>query len=198
MYISGGRIDKIRLLDLTLTALRNSSALRRASLDSGVMQFNVSGLLTGSVGDELRFHFANETLESDGVLFHEVEARGKLMRTDRTVFADVKVEAQFDAECSRCLVDTVMPLSLSFAEEFRPLNADLMASHRGWFEDYGTEETDKALIIDSANVLDISTALWQGLSAAMPMNPLCDSTCKGMCASCSADLNTGNCICHPG
>lgn len=191
-----GRIDKIHQLELTLTGLRNSSAPRRAYSDSNAMLFNVSGLLTGSVGDEFRFHFANETLESDGLLFHEVEARGKLMRTDRTVFADVKVEARFDVECSRCLVDTVMPLSLSFAEEFRPSNADLMASHRGWFEEYGTDENDEALIIDTANVLDISTALWQGLSAALPMNPLCDPACKGMCSSCSADLNIGSCKCQ--
>lgn len=181
-----------------MIALRNSSALRCAYSDSSAMLFNVSGLLTGSVGDELRFHFANETLESDGLSFHEVEARGKLMRTDRTVFADVKVEAQVDAECSRCLVDTVMALSFNFAEEFKPSNADLMASHRGWFEEYVTEENDEALIIDSANVLDISTALWQGLSAAMPMNPLCDPTCKGMCSRCLADLNVGSCMCQSG
>ncbi len=160
------------------------------------MLFNVSGLLTGSVGDELRFHFANETLESDGLSFHEVEARGKLMRTDRTVFADIKVGAQFDAECSRCLVNTVMPLRLDFVEEFRPLNVDLLASHRGWIEDYGTDENDEALTIDSTNVLDISTALWQELSAAMPMNPLCDPACKGMCSGCSADLNAGSCKCQ--
>ena len=185
-------------MELILIALRNSSAHQGASLDSNAMLFNVSGLLTGSVGDELRFHFANKALESDGLSFHEVDARGKLIRTDRTVFADVKVEAQVDAECSRCLADTVMPLSLDFAEEFRPLNVDLLANHRGWFEDYGTDENDEALIIDSANVLDISTALWQGLSAAMPMNPLCDPACKGMCSSCSADLNAGNCICQSG
>ena len=162
------------------------------------MQFNVSGLLTGSVGDELRFHFANETLESDGLSFHGVEARGKLMRTDRTVFADVMVDAQFDAECSRCLIDTVMPLRLNFVEEFRPSNVDLMANYRGWFDDYGTDENDEALTIDSMNVLDISTALWQGLSAAMPMNPLCDPACKGMCSECSADLNADGCKCKAG
>ena len=77
----------------------------------------------------------------------------------------------------------------------RPLNVDLMASHRGWFDEYGTYENDEALTIDSTNVLDISTALWQGLSAAMPMNPLCDPTCKGICARCSAHLNVVNCKC---
>jgi uncharacterized protein len=162
------------------------------------MLFNVSGLLTGTVGDELRFHFANETLESDGLSFHEVEARGKLMRTDRTVFADIKVKAEFDGQCSRCLVNTVMPLRLDFVEEFRPLNVDLLARYRGWFEDCETDENDEALTIDSTNVLDISTALWQGLSAAMPMNPLCDPACKGMCSSCSADLNAGSCKCQAG
>jgi uncharacterized metal-binding protein YceD (DUF177 family) len=146
------------------------------------MLFNVSALLTGSVGDEMRFHFAHETLQNDGLSFREVQARGKLMRTDRTVFADMSVEAVFDAECSRCLNDTEMTLSMNFAEEFVPLNVDLMASHRGWFDDYGRYENDEALTIDSSNELDISTALWQGLSAAMPMSPLCDPSCKGICA----------------
>ena len=162
------------------------------------MLFNVSGLLTGSVGDEIRFHFAHETLQNEGLSFREVEARGKLMRTDRTVFADVKVNAEFDAECSRCLNETVALLSLDFVEEFRPHNVDLMTSHRNWFDEYGTDENDEALTIDPTNVLDISTALWQGLSAAMPMNPLCNPECKGMCAECSADLNTGACICAVG
>lgn len=162
------------------------------------MLFNVSALLTGSVGDELRFHFAHETLQNEGLSFQEVEARGKLMRTDRTVFADVKVNAEFDAECSRCLRDTVALLSLDFAEEFRPHNVDLMTSHRDWFDDHGTDEKDEALTIDPTNVLDISTALWQGLAAAMPMNPLCDPECKGMCAGCSVDLNAGTCKCAVG
>ena len=178
--------------------LRVSSVPRRAISDSGSMLFNVAGLLTGSVGDEIRFHFAHGTLENDGLSFREVEARGKLMRTDRTVFADMRVEAVFDAECSRCLVDTVMPLRLNFAEEFKPLNVDLMAGYRGWCDEYGTYEKDEALTIDTTNVLDISTALWQELSAAMPMNPLCDVSCKGMCVRCSADLNTGTCSCSIG
>ena len=160
------------------------------------MHFNVSGLLTGSVGDEIRFHFAHETLDNDGLSFREVEARGKLMRTDRTVFAEMKVEAQLDAECSRCLVDTVTHLSLDFVEEFKPLNTDLMHRDPGWFDQYESTENDEALTIDSTNVLDISTALWQGLSAAMPMNPLCRPSCQGMCAGCSADLNLSKCACQ--
>ncbi len=159
------------------------------------MLFNVSALLTGSVGDEIKFHFADEILEIDDLLFREVEARGKLMRTDRTVFADLKVKAVVDAECSRCLVETETPISIDFAEEFRPINVDLMQNHRNWFDEFGTYETDEALTIDSTNLLDISTALWQGLSAAMPMNPLCDSNCKGLCTGCSADLNIKTCNC---
>ena len=159
------------------------------------MLFNVSALLTGSVGDEIRFHFADETLKNDDLTFQEVEARGKLMRTDRTVFADMKVKATVDAECSRCLAEIDTTISLDFAEEFRPINIDLMQNHRNWFDEYGTDANDEALTIDSTNVLDISTALWQGLSSAMPMNPLCDPNCKGLCAGCSSDLNTATCRC---
>lgn len=162
------------------------------------MLFNVSALLTGSVGDEIRFHFANETLEQEDLLFRDVETRGKLMRTDRTVFADLKVKAVVDAECSRCLVDTETSISIDFAEEFRPTNVDLMQNHRNWFDEYGTDDNDEALTIDATNVLDISTALWQGLMAAMPMNPLCNPECKGMCAGCSVDLNASACTCAVG
>lgn len=119
----------------------------------------------------------------------------KLMRTDRTVLADLRVDALTDTECSRCLIDTVLPLSLDFAEEFKPINTDLVSGHRDWFDEHWALESDDALTIAATNVLDISTALWQGLSAAMPMNPLCDAKCRGMCADCSADLNLDACRC---
>ncbi len=164
-------------------------------LNCASMLFNVSSLLTGAVGDEMRFHFAHETLENDGQLFWEVEARGKLMRTDRTVFAQMRVEALFDAECSRCLLETAVPLELDFSEEFRPVNIDLMASHRGWFDDYGTRENDEALIIDSGNILDMSTALWQNLNSVMPLAPLCEPECKGLCSECARNLNIDECGC---
>ena len=188
-------IDKVRLGGLTLLGLRESSACLRALWNTGDMLFNVSSLLTGSVGDEIRFHFADETVGNEGIEFRNVEARGRLMRTDRTVFADLKVKAECETDCSRCLIETVAPLSLDFTEEFRPENTDLMASHRDWFEDFGTDLVDDALTIDSGNVLDISIALWQALCAAMPMNPLCDPDCKGMCTDCSADLNRQKCAC---
>ena len=162
------------------------------------MLINVSALLTGSVGDEIRFHFADEAIEQEDLLFREVETRGKLMRTDRTVFADLKVRAVVDAECSRCLVDIESQIDIDFAEEFRPTNFDLMQSRRNWFDEYGTDERDEALTIDPTNVLDISTALWQGLAAAIPMNPLCRTECKGICAECSIDLNAGTCRCTVG
>ena len=164
------------------------------------MIFNVAGLMTGPVGGELRFHFENETVEHDRRRFRDVVARGRLMRTDCTVYADLKASAVFDAECSRCLDDAATQLNIEFQEEFSATNTDLMRNERAWLDDIDAESgdgNDEALTIDADNVLDLATPLWQALSAAMPMNPLCRPECRGLCAGCSADLNHRTCRCQP-
>ncbi len=158
------------------------------------MLFNVAGLLNGSVGDEIKFHFAHETLELEGLSFNEIEARGKLMRTDRTVFVQAAVKATSDTECARCLELTAIEIDLEFEEEFEPSNVDLvlrrhMSRHEDDFE-------DDALTIDGSNVLDMSQSLWQSLNSAMPMRPLCNDSCFGLCPECSTNLNYAACKCQ--
>ncbi|MGH2730855.1 MAG: YceD family protein, partial [Actinomycetota bacterium] len=33
------------------------------------------------------------------------------------------------------------------------------------------------------------------LTLALPLNPVCRASCKGLCAHCGADLNRGPCNC---
>ncbi len=157
------------------------------------MQFNVSGLLTGSVGEQMKVDLVQAKLEIDGARFQDVEARGRLMRTDRTVLAQMQVTALIDAECSRCLTDIETPVGLFLEDEFKPANVGLTIRRGDWFEE---SDDDDALTIDSKNVIDLSAAIWQGLNSAKPMNPLCDVECRGLCIGCATDLNTHPCRCE--
>jgi uncharacterized protein len=83
-------------------------------------------------------------------------------------------------QCARCLTEFSSPLDLEVCELFvRP-------GHRGSDEDAyrvtGTEIHLEPLLRDS-------------LSLSLPLRPLCRTDCKGICATCGADLNAGPCLC---
>lgn len=156
------------------------------------MYFNVSGLLRGRVGGTRRFHFAGERLDYSGMVFREIDARGVLTRTDGAVLVEVSVVAICDVECARCLADAEVRLDVEFAEEFVPINLDLVA--RRWRDRMADESVDE-LLIDESNMLDLSVPLWQSLRAGMPLVALCSASCAGICAKCYGDRNFGDCRC---
>ena len=43
--------------------------------------------------------------------------------------------------------------------------------------------------------LDLGAILWEEFVVALPVKPLCDEACKGMCPRCGHDLNKGDCGC---
>lgn len=158
------------------------------------MIFNVAALLNGHTGEMIKFHFAHETLRYEAMNFIEVEAQGKLMRTDRTVLAQADVKALAESQCARCLKHADIKLDLNFAEEFLPTSIDLIARRHIWHDD-AYQDTDEALTISESNILDMSVALSQSLAASMPMMPLCRNNCKGLCQQCSQNLNIATCEC---
>ena len=44
--------------------------------------------------------------------------------------------------------------------------------------------------------LDIGAILWEEFALNLPVKPLCSEGCKGMCAKCGQNLNTGACTCE--
>ena len=44
-------------------------------------------------------------------------------------------------------------------------------------------------------VLDLSEAVRQYALLALPMKPLCQEDCAGLCPQCGANLNGGSCSC---
>ncbi|MGH2750266.1 MAG: YceD family protein [Actinomycetota bacterium] len=43
--------------------------------------------------------------------------------------------------------------------------------------------------------IDLEPMVRDAVTLALPLNPLCREDCKGLCASCGADLNQGACDC---
>jgi uncharacterized metal-binding protein YceD (DUF177 family) len=46
--------------------------------------------------------------------------------------------------------------------------------------------------------IDLSTEIADALRLCLPMKPLCQTGCKGLCSHCGANLNHKTCDCQPG
>jgi uncharacterized protein len=129
----------------------------------------------------------------DGQLAAVEPARGhvKLTRTNTGVLVDAELHSAIALDCSRCLVELTVPVDVRFSEEFQPV-VDV---------DTGLpvpEPEDRAVFtIDESHELDMGEAFRQYVLLALPMAPLCDAACAGLCPQCGRNLNEGPCQCAP-
>ena len=54
---------------------------------------------------------------------------------------------------------------------------------------------DTSAIINNDNILDLSEIIRQCALLSIPIKPLCNPNCIGLCAICGQNLNDGTCIC---
>ena len=154
------------------------------------MIFNVSGLLSGTLGESRQHEIENEQLTVADRLLTHINGPIYLIRTDRTVILDADITAVTQETCSRCLEAAPVNIRVKMDEEFYPLNIDLMD-----YRDSTSQDNDPSLIIDKRNVLDLTEGLGQALVAAIPIAPLCKDECLGICTICAANRNLIDCSC---
>jgi len=91
------------------------------------------------------------------------------------------VKAAVRLTCSRCIKEFLLQIEGRFEEKYR-LHGDAPAG--------GNEE-----VAFAADELDFTGQVTETLMLSLPMKPLCHEDCKGLCAVCGRDLNTGKCSC---
>jgi uncharacterized protein len=56
-------------------------------------------------------------------------------------------------------------------------------------------EEPSAFTIDEHHILDLTEGIRQYALMAIPMKPLCNKDCAGLCQKCGQNLNQGKCNC---
>lgn len=156
------------------------------------MRWNVAGLLQDDVGSTRLYDLNQAPYEIDPGIFTTEPLTGevRLMRTNRGIVADVRVQTRIRQECSRCLEDARTPIATRIAEEFFP-RVDLRTGAA-----VQRPEGDGYMITE-AHELDLSEPIRQAVLLEQPMKPLCSADCRGLCARCGYNLNEGECQCAP-
>lgn len=115
----------------------------------------------------------------------------RLWRIGQLVKADAAAHTSVTLTCSRCLAEFTQPVAARFSLTFAPRPAGETASAA---KDAGA---DADLFHHDGKEVDLTEGVQEQIVLALPMQPLCDPACKGLCPGCGVDLNTQACTCPP-
>ncbi|MCL5291084.1 MAG: DUF177 domain-containing protein [Actinobacteria bacterium] len=132
------------------------------------------------LGNKEEFHRAvdlsplekdSERISFDG----PVDVDLSLENTGFGVLVAGKVKGKLKISCSRCLCDFLLSAEFELSEVYAP----------------DRPEEQKYRIVD--NSIDLGPALDENFILEIPIAPLCDATCKGLCPVCGSNLNVSEC-----
>jgi uncharacterized protein len=99
--------------------------------------------------------------------------------------------------CSRCLTEFTEPLDVFFEEEFVEGAAeDEERFADGEDDDDEEEESARTISFYTGDEIDLTDPLRENILLELPMKPLCDEECKGLCPTCGVNLNEEPCKCE--
>jgi uncharacterized protein len=102
------------------------------------------------------------------------------------------VHTELELPCSRCLEPFRFPVDVAFDQRYLPqpeASAD---------EEREIADEDLETSFYRGAQIDLNELLREQFYLTLPMKPLCREECKGLCAQCGTNLNTGTCDCRPG
>ena len=118
-----------------------------------------------------------------------VTVSGRVHRKGEEVELRGHLQTRVAIPCGRCLKSVEFPIEVAFAERFTPAVS--------W-----KHEEQHELTADDLNVaafegegIELEDLVREEIMLALPGHVLCDQACKGLCASCGADLNLSTCNC---
>jgi uncharacterized protein len=147
------------------------------------IQFRFRSLQEGTYPIEIER--PSEMLDLSGFEKEILRVLGTVTRkVDRLIF-DLKISAEGEFECTRCLEPTTKTVRTDVHVEFNP-------PQLGQVEDefnHTYDPTGKAYV-------DLYDDIRDALALAIPMKVLCKQDCKGICPGCGTDLNKAACVCE--
>ena len=111
-----------------------------------------------------------------------ITGRVQLIRTDAGMWVNADLSTEVNSNCSRCAKQYNQPV-------------DLLIDEEAISNPQGTVKNQDQLQIDDKHILDLTEAIRQYCTLSIPMKPICSENCKGLCLTCSCDLNVNSCQC---
>jgi uncharacterized protein len=115
-----------------------------------------------------------------------VELELRLESVMEGVLVTGTARARAAGECVRCLEPLELPLEADFQEMFSYPDADDRGRVKAEPADDAEEDEDRLFIEDG--LFDLEPVLRDAVVLALPMQPVCQDDCLGLCSECGARL----------
>ena len=102
-----------------------------------------------------------------------------------------RVNTQVSLVCSRCLATFETPIDSNFTIYFRKGTPQ----NQGEEEEIELDEQDLISATYSGDEIDLTHEIEEQVAMEVPLKPLCNEECKGLCPVCGIDLNHNTCSC---
>ena len=157
------------------------------------MRVNIGELLADQgIVRTLAYSEAFEAPAEDVGFLRPIEGEIVLASTGRTVCLTGRMRTVLSLICGACLARFGQPLEFALVEEFGRAPTVPAPSARSEIE-LGPD--DFVVPVAPDEVIDVTEVVRQHLLLALPIAPRCREGCRGLCATCGADLNAGPCGC---
>ncbi len=123
-------------------------------------------------------------------LLSPVKARLRIDKVGSEVLARGEVRSDIELQCSRCLSMFSKDIIVDINVVYHPLE-ELTGE-----EKHEIKEDELDMGFYKGDELDVYDLVQEQIMLSVPMKPLCNETCRGLCPKCGADLNITKCSCE--
>jgi uncharacterized protein len=142
-------------------------------------RINVGFIIHEEVGAHYEFPFEFQQIRlSDDLEMQNFKGLVEISRTPQGLLVQGKFSGKIPLECVRCLKEFSQLLHWNLTELFA-------------FNEKSV--SDSGLIIPDDAQIDLETLIREYALLEVPINPVHDPDCKGLCPICGQDLNIADC-----
>ncbi len=141
-------------------------------------RINVGFIVHEEVGFTTEIPFEFKKVKLEDLELQNFAGAVTIGRTPQGLVVQGKFSAETKLECVRCLREFSYPLSWEFAE--------LYAFNK-------KSVSESGLLLPEDAHIDLAPLLREYALLEVPINPLHDPACKGLCSVCGQDLNVRDC-----
>jgi uncharacterized protein len=125
------------------------------------------------------------------------EGHAEIWNAGDRLLVRADLSGQAVVQCCRCLSPFSMPLHVKFEEEFVEGSPADEPADNGDDEDEDEvgDESGRTVSYYTGDEINLSEPLQEYVLLEVPMKPLCDEDCQGLCPTCGTNLNEGSCQC---
>ncbi len=133
---------------------------------------------------------AFESTDRDYTVVQPVTLGFDVFKSNREFRLVGRVSTVLNLVCSRCLEPFAFAVDLPFDLLYLPHSQNTGDGERE------VEDDDLQTAFYREEVIDLGQLMREQFYLALPMKPLCQEECRGLCQQCGANLNQTTCTCR--